>query len=165
MTSKNPIVANALARNNSWEKVYSIKGLPVKIVYRGNPYNDLKATVEGGNRDYIEIGRFIASSPISQSDAEKLCGAKWSRIKATANSVNALNAKFKVGDVVTVPSSYSSNVNGGKGIVKKVAMGDVYVEFKGYGVIRVPEAYVSIANSCRSTNAVVANAVKAQVKK
>ena len=140
MTSKNPIVANALARNNSWEKVYSIKGLPVKIVYRGNPYNDLKATVEGGNRNYIEIGRFIASSPISQSDAEKLCSPEWSRIKATANSVcptnsvvaNAMkasnsNTKYKVGDRVKLRGMWGTIIQvGRKSYFIKMSNGELW---------------------------------------
>ncbi|MBQ1429586.1 MAG: hypothetical protein IIZ06_07945, partial [Kiritimatiellae bacterium] len=75
--------------NTEWEKVYQIKGLPIKFVWRGNPYNDLKATVEGGNRDYVSVGRIIASVPISQAEAEKLASAKWRQIKETARNANA----------------------------------------------------------------------------
>ena len=79
--------------NTEWEKVYQIKGLPVKFVWRGSPYNDLKATVEGGNRDYVAVARITASNPISQAEAEKLASEKWRQIKATARSRNAVVQK------------------------------------------------------------------------
>lgn len=112
MTSTNRVVANALRAMNggdAWEKVYQIKGLPVRFVYRGAPYNDLKATVDGGNRDYIAVGRIVASSPLSQSEAEKLAADKWRQIRATANGACARNAavdvpvKFEVGKVYRAP--------------------------------------------------------------
>ena len=84
---------NATATNaTDWEKVYQIKGMPVKLVWRGEPFNDLKATVEGGNRTYVPVARIIASNPVSQTEAEKLCAAKWRQIKATANAVKTTNA-------------------------------------------------------------------------
>lgn len=84
---------NAAAKNaTDWEKVYQIKGMPVKLVWRGEPFNDLKATVEGGNRTYVPVARIIASNPVSQTEAEKLCAAKWRQIKATANAVKTTNA-------------------------------------------------------------------------
>lgn len=112
MATTNPIVSKALnaARNAEWEKVYEIKGLPVKFVYRGEPYNDLKATVEGGNRMYVPLARIVASNPVSQAEAEKMAAAKWRQIKATANSATdgvyekaineASSRKFRPNDVV-----------------------------------------------------------------
>lgn len=83
---------NAATNATEWEKVYQIKGLPVKLVWRGEPFNDLKATVEGGNRTYVPVARIIASNPVSQTEAEKLCAAKWRQIKAIANAVKTTNA-------------------------------------------------------------------------
>lgn len=93
--SRNPVVAKAM-NADEWEKVYQIKGLPVKFVYRGSPYNDIKATIEGGNRDYIPVGRIIASAPISQVEAEKLASAKWRQIKKTARNANAARSRNSV---------------------------------------------------------------------
>lgn len=83
---------NAATNATEWEKVYQIKGMPVKLVWRGEPFNDLKATVEGGNRTYVPVARITASNPVSQTEAEKLCAAKWRQIKATANAVKTTNA-------------------------------------------------------------------------
>lgn len=105
--SKGLSVVNAVVENavTDWERSYTIKGLPVKLAYRGSPYNDIKATVEGGNRDWIEVARVSMSNPPSQAEAEKMVAPKWARIKRTAPNSIAKNAdddwvaRFEVGGV------------------------------------------------------------------
>lgn len=92
--SKGLSVVNAIARND-WEQTYEIKGLPVVLTYRGSPFNDIKATIKGGNRDWIEVARVVASSPVSQAEAEKMVAPKWSRIKRTAPNAVAKNWSYK----------------------------------------------------------------------
>ena len=134
--------------NKEWEKVYLIKGMPVKFVWRGNPYNDLKATVEGGNRDYVTVARIVASSPISQAEAEKLAGEKWRQIKKTARNANsrACNAAGYVdassvilypGDAVVFKAQYSSHKDDDEWLERN---GDTVREVRGNEVKLGPSA-------------------------
>lgn len=73
--------------------------------------------------------------------------------RANALDSIASDAQFKVGDRVKVDAKYSSNVNGGVGIVSDIKNGDVVVEFTGHGKVRVPALYVQSADSSFAADA------------
>ena len=96
---------------------------------------------------------------------------EWAERKMRLANARACNGKFKVGDVVSVKREAAEMIDNPalarkRGRVTKVLPGGYYEVDGELGAtgLELTDAELILANACRSTNAVVANAMAANAR-
>ena len=129
-----------------------------EVIAQKNGYKLVHNTLNDGYWFYTKSGAgwgITATNKVAAiNEFNRLVGSAKDAAELNNDAdLRAADAQFKVGDRVKVDAKYSSNVNGGVGIVSDIKNGDVVVEFTGHGKVRVPALYVQSADSSFAADA------------